>query len=69
MSLRDLTARYSISVAAGDLQFLDGRWFPQNGCVRCAHLGLCLHDQRLIESNLTLAPGASNLAWLDELVD
>ena len=43
--------------------------FPQNGCVSCAHLGLCLHDQTLIESNLTLAPGASNLAWLDELVD
>ena len=43
--------------------------FPQNGCVSCAHLGLCLHDQRLIESSLTLAPGASNLAWLDELVD
>ncbi len=43
--------------------------FPQNGCVSCAHLGICLHDQRLIESNLTLAPGASDLAWLDELVD
>ncbi len=26
-ALRDLTARYSISVAAGDLQFLDGRWY------------------------------------------
>ncbi len=43
--------------------------FPQNGCVSCPHLGLCLDDQRLIESNLTLAPGASDLAWLDELVD
>jgi hypothetical protein len=26
-SLRELTARYSLSVAAGDLQFLDGRWY------------------------------------------
>jgi hypothetical protein len=43
--------------------------FPQNGCMSCAHLGLCLHDQTMIESNLILTPGASNLAWLDELVD
>src|SRR5467141_3222005 len=26
-TLRDLTTRYSLSVAAGDLQFLDGRWY------------------------------------------
>ena len=26
-SLRELTARYSLSVAAGDLQFLEGRWY------------------------------------------
>jgi hypothetical protein len=26
-SLRELTSRYSFSVAAGDLQFLDGRWY------------------------------------------
>jgi hypothetical protein len=26
-SLRELTSRYSLSVAAGDLQFLDGRWY------------------------------------------
>jgi hypothetical protein len=25
--LRELTARYSLSVAAGDLQFLEGRWY------------------------------------------
>ena len=25
--LRELTARHSLSVAAGDLQFLDGRWY------------------------------------------
>jgi hypothetical protein len=43
--------------------------FPQNGCVSCSHLGLCLDDQKLIDSNLTLAPGANDFAWLDELVD
>ena len=26
-SLRELTAKYSLSVAGGDLQFLDGRWY------------------------------------------
>jgi hypothetical protein len=43
--------------------------FPQNACVSCSHLGLCLDDQKLVDSNLTLRPGASDLAWLDELVD
>jgi len=26
-SLRELTARYSLSITAGDLQLLDGRWY------------------------------------------
>src|ERR1700756_4736522 len=26
-ALRELTAKYSLSIAAGDLQFLDGRWY------------------------------------------
>jgi PD-(D/E)XK nuclease superfamily protein len=43
--------------------------FPQNGCVSCPHLGLCLDDQKLIDSSLIRTPGANDLAWLDELVD
>jgi hypothetical protein len=43
--------------------------FPQNGCVSCSHLGLCLGNQELIESSLVRLPGANDLAWLDELVD
>ncbi len=43
--------------------------FPQNGCVSCPHLGLCLDNQKLIEANLIRRPGASDLDWLDELVD
>jgi len=43
--------------------------FPQNGCVSCSHLGLCLGSQELITANLIRKPGASNLDWLDELVD
>jgi hypothetical protein len=43
--------------------------FPQNGCVSCPHLGLCLDDQKLINSSLIRTAGASDLAWLDELMD
>lgn len=43
--------------------------FPQNGCVSCAHLGLCLNNHQLIDGNLIRKSGASELDWLDELVD
>lgn len=43
--------------------------FPQNGCVSCPYLGLCLDDQRLVDSSLIRSAGASDLAWLDELMD
>jgi hypothetical protein len=43
--------------------------FPQNGCVSCPHLGLCLSNQGLIEANLIRTAGGNDLAWLDELVD
>jgi PD-(D/E)XK nuclease superfamily len=43
--------------------------FPQNGCVSCSHLGLCLHNQEMIDSSLIRTPGAHALAWLDDLVD
>ena len=36
-SLRELTSRYSLSVAAGDLQLLDGRWYvTHSGLLRLA---------------------------------
>lgn len=43
--------------------------FPQNGCVSCPHLGLCLDNQALIEGNLISTTEVDDLAWLDELVD
>jgi hypothetical protein len=43
--------------------------FPQNGCVSCAHLGLCLGNEQLIAAKLIRNAGASDLEWLDELVD
>ncbi len=41
--------------------------FPQNGCVSCPHLGLCLGNQDLVDSKLIRRPGASDLEWLDQL--
>ena len=43
--------------------------FPQNGRVSCAHLGLCLGNETLVESKLIRQPGASDLDWLDVLDD
>ena len=40
--------------------------FPQNGCVSCPHLGLCLGDQQLRDSKLIRRPGASVLDWLNQ---
>ncbi len=63
-----LVATTISQIEAAQFPAHSGIRFPQNGCMSCAHLGLCLDDQTLIESSLTLSPGASNLAWLDELV-
>jgi hypothetical protein len=35
----------------------------------CPHLGLCLGNEQLVAANLIRKAGASNLDWLDELVD
>jgi hypothetical protein len=43
--------------------------FPQNGCTSCAHLGLCLEAQPLIEAKLIRQPGASELDWLDQFAE
>jgi hypothetical protein len=48
-------------------QFLPrpGIRFPQNTCVSCPHLGLCLDKPELVAANLIRKPGASDLDWLD----
>ncbi len=56
-------------IEAGQFAFHSGIRFPQNGCVSCPHLGLCLENQTLIASKLIRRPGASDLDWLDELTD
>jgi PD-(D/E)XK nuclease superfamily len=56
-------------IEAGQFVSHSGIRFPLNGCLSCAHLGLCLNDKQLIETQLVRKAGASDLDWLDELVD
>ncbi|MFQ5875227.1 MAG: PD-(D/E)XK nuclease family protein [Dehalococcoidia bacterium] len=43
--------------------------FPQNGCLSCPYLGLCLGKQELVQAKLLRLPGASELDWLEHLDD
>lgn len=54
---------------SGHFSSHSGIRFPNNGCVSCPHLALCLDNPQLVEKNLIRKPGASDLDWLDELVD
>ncbi len=56
-------------IEAGQFVSHSGIRFPQNGCVSCPHLGLCLNNQPLIDANLIRRPGASDLDWLNDLDD
>jgi RecB family exonuclease len=56
-------------IEAGYFQSHSGIRFPQNGCVSCPHLGLCLNNEQLVAANLIRKAGASDLDWLDELMD
>jgi len=56
-------------IGAGQFLPHSGIRFPQNGCVSCPFLGLCLVSPQLIETKLIRVPGASDLDWLDQLDD
>jgi PD-(D/E)XK nuclease superfamily len=56
-------------IEAGHFASHSGIRYPQNGCLSCSHLGLCLDDKRLVETQLIRKGGASDLDWLDELMD
>ena len=56
-------------IESAQFPFHSGIRFPQNGCVSCSHIGLCLDEPKLIDANLIRTSGGNDLAWLDELVD
>ncbi len=56
-------------IEAGHFVSHSGIRFPQNGCLACPHLRLCLDNKELVNINLIRKEGASDLDWLDELVD
>jgi hypothetical protein len=64
-----LVAATASQIEAGQFAPHSGIRFPQNGCVSCAQLGLCLDNSQLIESKLIRTPGASDLDWLEHFDD
>jgi hypothetical protein len=56
-------------IEAGQFLPHSGIRFPQNGCVSCAQIGLCLGNPQLVEAKLIRTPGASDLDWLNDLDD
>ena len=53
-SLRELTARYSLSVAAGDLQLLDGRWYvTHSGLLQLASRRGCRGINTILQDKLS----------------
>ncbi len=56
-------------IEAGQFLPHSGIRFPQNGCVSCSHLGICLGDQQLLDAKLIRRPGASDLDWIDQFED
>ncbi len=56
-------------IEAGQFLPHSGIRFPQNGCVSCPYLGLCLGNPQLVDAKLIRQPGASDLDWLNQLDD
>ena len=51
-------------IEAGQFASHSGIRFPQNGCVSCAHLGLCLDNQPLVDANSSAVPERLTLIGL-----
>ena len=65
----ELVGRTVSQIESGVFPAHSGIRFPHNACVSCAHLGMCLGNQNLIDSHLIRKPGAAALDWLEQLVD
>src|SRR5216684_3188429 len=54
LNLKELTRRYALSVAAGDLQFLDGRWYvTHSGLLRIAQRRRCSGMRTALQGELS----------------
>jgi len=53
-------------IASAEFLPHSGIRFPQNGCMNCPYLGLCLGRQDMVDAGLSRRPG-QDLDWLDEL--
>ena len=54
LNLKELTRRYALSVAAGDLQFLDGRWYvTHSGLLRIAQRRRCSGMRTTLQGELS----------------
>src|SRR5712692_3585264 len=54
LNLKELTGRFALSVAAGDLQFLDGRWYvTHSGLLRIAQRRRCLGMRTTLQGELS----------------
>ncbi len=54
LSLKELTRRHALSVAAGDLQFLDGRWYvTQSGLLRIAQRRHCFGIRAELQKDIS----------------
>ncbi len=52
--LKELTSRFALSVAAGDLQFLDGRWYVTHaGLLGIAQRRRCSGIRTALQKELT----------------
>jgi hypothetical protein len=65
----ELVGRTVSQIESGAFPAHSGIRFPHNACLSCAHLGMCLGNQNLIDSHLIRKPGAVALDWLEQLVD
>jgi hypothetical protein len=65
----ELVGRTVSQIESGVFPPHSGIRFPHNACLSCAHLGMCLGNQNLIDSHLIRKPGAAALDWLEQLVD
>jgi hypothetical protein len=62
-----LVAKTIDRIKSGDFSPHSGIRFPQNACVSCSHLGLCLSNEQLVAANLIRNVGPSDPDGLTSL--